>query len=124
MANRAGICVWAIVVGLNLAATSLLAAQQYGGVARLDEPREESLYYQQPGQRPDAQAIIHEKAQTRAYQRQARLASLSWYGMSNARPTAAPTPFTSLYSPVWQMPGGRPYAWHSRGWPTYIYYTR
>ncbi len=62
--------------------------------------------------RPSPQAIIHQKAQARARQRMARLESMSWYGMSNSRPTAAGTPFTSLYSPTWQAPGGRPFAWY------------
>jgi hypothetical protein len=109
----------AVVIGLCMGVFSPLAAQDYGD-APLDEERDASLYYQQPTYRPNTRAIIHQKAQIRANQRQSRLASLNWYGMSNGRPTAAPTPFTSLYSPVWQMPGGRPYAWHTRTWPTYV----
>jgi hypothetical protein len=88
-----------------------------------EEPRE-SWYYQGPVYRADARAIVQQKAQARALQRQARLASLAWYGMSNSRPTAAPTPFTSLYSPVWQQPGGRPFAWYASNRPTYIFYSR
>ena len=65
--------------------------------------------------RPNPEAIIHAKAQARAQQRMSRIAAMRWYGMYNERPTASPTPFTALYSPVWQMPGGRPYAWHYRG---------
>jgi len=113
-----------VVIALCMSVFSPLAAQEFGDPAPLDERRDESLYYQQPTYRPDTRAIIHQKAQTRAHQRQSRLASLSWYGMSNGRPTAAPTPFTSLYSPVWQMPGGRPFAWHTRTWPTYVVYVR
>ena len=124
MAGIAKSCFLAVMVGLCLGAFSPLAAQEYGDRAPLDEERDESLYYQQPTYRPDTRAIIHQKAQTRAYQRQSRLASMSWYGMSNGRPTAAPTPFMTLYSPVWQMPGGRPFAWHTRTWPTYVVYVR
>jgi hypothetical protein len=86
--------------------------------------REESWYREQPAYKPDIQAIIHQKAQIRGDQRQARLASLSWYGMSNSRPTGAPTPFTSRYSPVWEMPGGRPFAWYPYARPGYVMYWR
>ena len=113
----------AVATALGWSALAPAAAQDFAGRA-VEEDQDDSLYYRQPTYRPNPQAIIHEKAQMRALQRQSRLASMSWYGMSNARPTAAPTPFTSLYSPVWQMPGGRPYAWHSTRWPNYVYYSR
>ena len=35
--------------------------------------------------------------------------------MSNGRPIGAPTPFMSRYSPVWEMPGGRPFSWYPAG---------
>jgi hypothetical protein len=73
--------------------------------------------YSQPYEyQPNPKAIIHQKAQARAHQRMARMAAMRWYGMSNERPTASPTPFTAMYSPSWQMPGGRPYAWYHGGW--------
>jgi hypothetical protein len=50
------------------------------------------------------------------------LASLAWYGMFNGRPMASPTPFTSMYSPTWQQPGGRPFAWYASSRPTYVFY--
>jgi hypothetical protein len=124
MAGIAKIGFLVVIIGLCLSVKSPLAAQEFGDRATLGEERDESLYYQQPTYRPDSRAIIHQKAQARAHQRQSRLASLSWYGMSNGRPTAAPTPFTSLYSPVWQMPGGRPFAWHTQTWPMYVVYVR
>jgi hypothetical protein len=125
MVGRLEICLLTVIVGLCVGAfSSPSAAQEYDALASLNQERDESLYYRQPTYRPNTRAIIHEKAQARAYQRQARLASLNWYGMSNGRPTAAPTPFMSLYSPTWQMPGGRPFAWHYHGWPAQVYYTR
>ena len=113
----------ALAAGVYLAAGSPLAAQGPDNQAVVVEERE-STYYPQPTYRPDPRSIIHQKAQARAYQRQARLASMSWYGMSNSRPMAASTPFTSRYSPVWEMPGGRPFAWHPNSWPTQVYYVR
>ena len=72
---------------------------------------------------PNPKAIIHQKAQARALQRQSRMTAMRWYGMSNERPTASPTPFLGLYSPVWQVPGGRPYAWNYRGTPSVLVFT-
>jgi hypothetical protein len=90
---------------LSVQAQSFRGDRGYAG-------QDESLYYQETsGYDPDPQAIVQQKAMERAQQRSLRLASLSWYGMSNARPTAAATPFTSRYSPVWETPGGRPFAW-------------
>lgn len=111
----------ALAMSLFLMGSCALVAQEASRVSEDEYGRDES-YYQPPVERLPPQSIIHRKAQVRAAQRQARLASLSWYGMSNARPTASPTPFTTLYSPVWQMPGGRPYAWHYYR-PVYFYYT-
>lgn len=70
----------------------------------------ESRYYS-PSPAPTPQEIIQYKAQVRAQQRMTRMASMEWYGMSASRPRASVTPFTGMYSPVWQMPGGRPFAW-------------
>jgi hypothetical protein len=124
MLNRWKTRWFATLAGLFLSMGASLAAEEFVDPAPLDEERDASWYYQPPKYQSNTRAIIQEKAQTRAYQRQERLAAMSWYGMSNSRPTAAPTPFTSLYSPVWQMPGGRPYAWYPRGWPTYVVYVR
>jgi hypothetical protein len=61
-----------------------------------------------------------QKSQIVAAQRMSRLAAMRWYGMSNERPTATATPFSGVYSPAWQMPGGRPFAWYGASRPTYI----
>jgi hypothetical protein len=106
---------------LWLAACAEIArAQEAKTQSPADEPRSESWYYQQPNYQPNPRAIIHQKALARSSQRDARLASLNWYGMYNARPTAAPTPFTTLYSPVWQVPGGRPFAWYPTWRTVYV----
>jgi hypothetical protein len=102
------------------ACAGLAGAQEAGMKSPTTPPRGESWYYQQPNYQPSPRAIIHQKAFARSAQRDARLASLNWYGMYNARPTAASTPFTSLYSPVWQMPGGRPYAWYPTWRTVYV----
>jgi hypothetical protein len=93
-------------------------------LSTLDAERDSS-YYTTPSYRPDPRSVVIQKAQARAYQREARLASMAWYGQSNSRPQAAVTPFTSRYSPLWETPGGRPYAWYpTYRWPGYAYYVR
>jgi hypothetical protein len=94
----------------------------------LDRPEDarqdlgQSWYYQQStAYQPNPRAIIHQKAMARAQQRAHRISSMNWYGMSNLRPTASPTPFMSMYSPAWQMPGGRPFAWYTSGRPTILF---
>jgi hypothetical protein len=116
----------AMLIGLCLAANSSATAQQYNrDRGSWDGERDQSWYQQPTTYQSDTRAIIQHKAQVRAAQRSARLASLSWYGMSNSRPTAAPTPFMTLYSPVWQVPGGRPFAWFASNQPTtYVIYNR
>jgi hypothetical protein len=100
--------------------TALAQAQNTETQSPMDPPRGDSSYYQQSTYQPSPRAIIHQKAFARSSQRDARLASLNWYGMYNGRPTAAPTPFTSLYSPVWQVPGGRPFAWYPTWRTVYV----
>jgi hypothetical protein len=112
-------------IGVCLTAGATLRAQDLGrDNSPADGERDQTWYRQPTTYQSDTRAIIQQKAQVRAAQRDARLASLSWYGMSNSRPTAAPTPFTSLYSPVWQQPGGRPFAWNTACWPTSVVYVR
>ncbi len=115
--------VFALTLGIYLAACSPITAQDFTRLTADVEERD-STYYSQPAPSKSL-AIVQEKAQARAYQRQARLASMSWYGMSNARPQAAGTPFMTRYSPVWEAPGGRPYSWNpTYQWPGYGYYVR
>jgi hypothetical protein len=116
--------VQALCVTLFLSPTVQMRAEEVTPPAAVAEERGDDWYYQQPTYQPNTRAIIHQKAQARSYQRQARLAAMSWYGMYNSRPTAAPTPFTSLYSPAWQVPGGRPYAWAPYSRPFYVTYYR
>jgi hypothetical protein len=70
----------------------------------------------------DARATFQQKAEQRAQQRQDRLATSAWYGISNSRPTGTATPFTARYGNVWEMPGNRPYSW-TPTWarPTYVF---
>jgi len=110
------------IVAIGIMATSCLAAGNMTNSGTGDEPQEQSWNREQTtSARMDAKAYIQQRAQARAQQRQDRIASMNWYGMSNSRPNASTTPFTSRYSSVWEMPGGRPYSW-TPAWarPNYI----
>jgi hypothetical protein len=109
-----------VFVALCLAHCGVAPAQDAETASPAEQQRSESWYIQQPTYQLNARAMVHQKALARSNQRAARLASLNWYGMYNARPTAAPTPFTSLYSPVWQVPGGRPFAWYPTWRTVYV----
>jgi hypothetical protein len=98
-------------VGLAVGAGACMAAGDFMSSPPDDTTYEQSLYREPPSTKPSPQAIVQQKAMLRADQRQARLASSAWYGMSNSRPNGATTPFTSRYSPMWEMPGGRPFSW-------------
>jgi hypothetical protein len=116
----------AMVLGLCMMTSATLRADETTTVKQVVEVERDQTWYRQSesSNRQDTRAIIQQKAQVRAAQRTARIASMNWYGMSNSRPTAASTPFTSMYSPVWQQPGGRPFAWNTTFWPTSVVYVR
>jgi len=108
----------AVVFTVGIAAPSCLAAGDFMSAAAGDAPHEQSWNREQrSAARQDALSNFQRKAEARAEQRQARMASLSWYGMSNGRPSGAATPFTSRYGSAWESPGGRPYSWY----PVYTY---
>lgn len=88
------------------------------------ERSDEAWYYESGQMKVDPLRVHQAKAAQRAAQRNARIASMNWYGMSAARPTASATPFTGMYSPAWQMPGGRPFAWSPRRYTQTVYIIR
>jgi hypothetical protein len=70
----------------------------------------------------DARAIVQQKAQARGEQRNDRLATSAWYGISNSRPTSSATPWGSRYGSQWEMPGGRPNSWYpAYARPNYVF---
>jgi hypothetical protein len=69
------------------------------------------VYSQEMRRHDDPALAVRRKAEIVADQRMARLAAMKWYGLSNSRPVANPTPFTGQYSP----------AWVGNGWDRYDY---
>jgi hypothetical protein len=113
------------IVTVSLSACSCFAA---GNLMNVDaeaeeESREQSWSREQRADsKQDARAIVQRKAQARAEQRNDRLATSSWYGISNSRPSGSSTPFTSRYGSSWEMPGGRPYSWYpAYARPNYVF---
>lgn len=116
--------------GLKLAAISALAIAAPSTAALgqefAEEPTEPTTsatesWYPKPPKRNDNPTVAQQKAMERGAQRMARLEACRWYGFSNSRPTASGMPFTTMYSPAWQQPGGRPFAWYTSSRPIVIY---
>jgi hypothetical protein len=101
-------------------------AQQPNNAARDTAAAEAPLspemwFYKQQLERYDnPKTAVRRNAEFQNQQRMARLETLKWYGFSNSRPTASPTPFMTMYSPAWQSNWGRPFAWYTSGRPTII----
>jgi hypothetical protein len=109
------------IVTLSLSAGSCFAAGTPNADA--EETHEQSWSREQKASsKQEARAIVQQKAQARAEQRMDRMASSSWYGISNSRPSGSSTPFTSRYGSSWEMPGGRPYSWYpAYARPNYVF---
>jgi hypothetical protein len=114
-----------VSVGLAVCASTVFAAGNFiSSSATAEEPHEQSWAREQQPTKVDPKVIVQQKAEFRAEQRMSRMASMEWYGMSNSRPQASPTPYSTRYSPVWEMPGGSPYSWHPCSRPGYVMYWR
>lgn len=84
-------------------------------------PTPEMWFYLQEQQRhDDPKAAVRRKAELRAAQRRNRLAAMKWYGLSNQRPRANPTPWFGVYSPMWVANLWEPYRWVGLGTPAVI----
>jgi hypothetical protein len=84
---------------------------------------EDYNYYRPVPPRVETPTLAQQKAQARGAQRMARLEAIRWYGFYNSRPTATGMPWTTMYSPAWQRPGGRPFAWYVSTRPVLIHVT-
>jgi hypothetical protein len=98
-------------------------AQQLPAPEQETAPQPEDYMYRPVTRRTETPTPARQKAQARGEQRMARLEALRWYGFSNSRPTATGMPWTTMYSPAWQRPGGRPFAWYVSHRPVLIYVT-
>ncbi len=113
---RRVICAAAASAAIGL--PSFAHAQDANAKAPKAEVSSEQWYRTEPATKE--LKLSRQRAIERGEQRSARLEALRWYGMSNSRPVATGIPFTAMYSPAWQQPGGRPFAWHSSTRPIVI----
>jgi len=75
-------------------------------------PTPEMWFYDQAmRRRSDPHAMVQERASYDAAQRQRRLATQRWFGISNARPSANVTPLMGAYSPTWVSNTANPMQW-------------
>ena len=120
-----------VLFGLAPAYPRFAAAQDIKGfdtaapatdIRPADNDYASSNYAQPSSYEANARQVVQQLAAMQAEQRSLRMASTAWYGMSNSRPTASVTPFAGRYSPVWEMPGGRPFSWYNFNRPTYLIY--
>ena len=72
----------------------------------------EMWFYQQYQQEyKDPQVMIRKAAEAKVAERQRRIASLQWFGMSNSRPRAWSDPYNGDYGPTWVSGGFFPQQW-------------
>ncbi|MHB8865108.1 MAG: hypothetical protein ACYC6N_22225 [Pirellulaceae bacterium] len=76
------------------------------------------FYLQELRRYDDPQVVIRNKAERKAEQRRQRLAAMKWFGWSQSRPTANPTPSMGVFSPSWVGNGNDPYNWIGYGYTT------
>jgi len=69
------------------------------------------LYLHEQKRLDDPKQAVRRKAELKTAQRNQRLASQKWFGVSNARPMASAQPFMDLYSPRWIGNGYNAFDW-------------
>ena len=84
-------------------------------------PTPEMWFYEQERTRhDDVKLSIRRRAETRGQERQARLASQKWYGISNSRPTVSPTGWLNGYSDHWGSNTANPIRWRMPAVPLIV----
>jgi len=106
---------------LVLSLGTVAAAQERETAPAADSAEDSSGWYYEPAAKSTPQpTFAQRKSMVRGEQRMARLAAAKAYGFSPSRPPATGIAFTSMYSPAWQMPGGRPYGWFASRRPIVV----
>ena len=84
-------------------------------------PTPEMWFYEQERARhDDPKLAIRRRAELRGLQRQDRLASLKWYGLSNSRPSVSITPWFGSYSANWGSNTPDPMRWRAAPVPLIV----
>lgn len=69
------------------------------------------FYEEQLRRYENPRVAVRRNAEIRAEQRRERIASMKWYGYSNLRPRANPTPWGASYSPQWSSNSADSFSW-------------
>lgn len=88
--------------------------QPPSSTASLSTTPEMWLYQQEQARHDDPQQAVRRKAELRAAERQSRIESMKWYGLSNSRPIVAPSPWFGTYGPSWSSNSVDPMRWRCR----------
>jgi hypothetical protein len=78
------------------------------------------FYLDQQRRHDDPKLSVRAKAEKRANERRQRIAARKWFGLSNARPLANPTPWFGTYSPMWSGSFWNPFVWSGYQSPAYV----
>ena len=96
------------------------AANQEAGAGNVTQTEDMWFYLQELRRYDDPQAVVRRKAERKGDQRRQRLAAMKWYGYSQGRPSANPTPSMGVYSPTWVGNGADPYQWIGNAYVTTV----
>ncbi len=96
------------------------AGNQQAGLNNMAQTEDMWFYMQELRRYDDPQVVIRRKAERKADQRRHRLAAMKWYGYSQSRPSANPTPSMGVYSPMWVGNGADPYQWIGNAYVTTV----
>ncbi len=88
-----------------------IAPSQESSLGVLTPTPEMWFYEQERIRHDDSKLTIRRRAELRGLQRQERLASLRWYGLSNSRPSVSITPWFGSYSANWGSNTADPMRW-------------
>jgi hypothetical protein len=97
--------------GVRRHAASPIASSQETSPGLLTPTPEMWFYEQERARHDDRKLAIRRRAELRGLQRQDRLASLKWYGLSNSRPSVSITPWFGSYSANWGSNTPDPMRW-------------
>jgi hypothetical protein len=103
------------------APASPLAVYPHLSPGEVQAPPEMWFYEQSLRQSQDPKLAVRQAAEFRAEQRQRRIESAKWFGLSNLRPRASSDPIHSDYSPGWTSNNSYyPSRWNGSGGPPMV----
>ncbi len=104
-------------------APAALLAKAENAKAPTASNQETWSYPQRQSRQASTADAIRRNAEFRSLQRHHRIASARWYGFSNSRPTATPTPWWGTHRAAWVSgTARRNYAFPGTHWPSHFVY--